>query len=231
MLCPKWDPRAPNVRDGLKLMEEALYFNKENEKVFPKGSIIAGFQRQKNVWEMIAPTKPERLPTVAGEKGCFPCNAPRACVLHQAGTLQQVNHVMSRYDGTRHNINRRIDCSTPNIVYYILCDCGNVADYVGSTKDMKRRWSKHKYDIRNSNWTACGLTSHFGRHHRGDMEEAIGNLKVTLVDSVEEIKNLKRKEDNWMSNLGTLFVGLNTWNEVLSNNRINFGGGNRAVGI
>ena len=43
VLCPKWDTRAPNVRDGLKLMEEALYFNKENEKVFPEGSIIAGF--------------------------------------------------------------------------------------------------------------------------------------------------------------------------------------------
>ena len=47
VLCPKWDPRAPNVRDGLKLMEEALYFNNINEKVFPRGSIIAGFRRQK----------------------------------------------------------------------------------------------------------------------------------------------------------------------------------------
>jgi hypothetical protein len=62
------------------------------------------------------------------------------------------------------------------------------------------------------------------------MEEAISKLQVTLVDSVEEVKHLKRNEDNWKCNLGTLFVGLNTRNEVLSNNRINFGGGNRAVG-
>ena len=116
------------------------------------------------------------------------------------------------------------------MVYYILCECDNVADYVGSTKNMKRRWSKHKNDISSSNWTACGLTSHFGRHHRGDMEEAIRKFQVALVDSVEEVKHLKRNEDNWMCNLGTLFVGLNTRNEVLSNNRINFGGGNRAVG-
>jgi hypothetical protein len=72
VMCPKWDPCAPNVRDGLKLMEEALYFNKENEKVFPRASIIAGFRRQKNVGEMIAPTKPKMLPTVVGEKGCQP---------------------------------------------------------------------------------------------------------------------------------------------------------------
>ena len=68
-------------------------------------------------------------------------------------------------------------------MYYILCECDNEADYVGSAKNKKRRWSKHKNDIRSSNWTACGLTSHFGRHHRGDMEEAISKLKVTLVDS------------------------------------------------
>ena len=105
-----------------------------------------------------------------------------------------------------------IDCSTPNVVYCILCECDNVADYVGSTINMKRRWSKHKNDIRSSNWTACGLTSHFGRHHRGDMEEAISKLQVTLVDCVEEINHLNRKEDNWMCNLGTLFVGLNTRN-------------------
>ena len=124
------------------------------------------------------------------------------------------------------------DCSIQNMVYYILCGCVNEADYVGykDIKDMKRRWSKHKYDVRNSNWTACGLTTNVAHHHREEMEEAISNLKVTLVDSVEEIKHLKRKEDNWMCNLGTLFVGLNTRNEVLSNNRINFGGGNRAVG-
>ena len=60
--------------------------------------------------------------------------------------------------------------------------------------------------------------------HGGGNQQTPGHL------SVEEVKHLKRNEDNWMCNLGTLFVGLNTRNEVLSNNRINFGGGNRAVG-
>ena len=90
---------------------------------------------------------------------------------------------------------------------------------------MKRRWSKHKYDIRNENWTACGLAGHFGQHHRGDQEEAITNLKVTLLDSVADERDLKRREDNWICNLGTLFVGANTRNEVLSNNRVNYGRG------
>ena len=50
-------------------------------------------------------------------------------------------------------------------------------------------------------------------------------MKITLVDSVEEVRQLKSKEYAWICNLGTLFVGLNSKNEVLSNNRVNHGGG------
>ena len=55
------------------------------------------------------------------------------------------------------------------------------------------------------------------------MEEAIDNLQVTLVDSVENVTNLKRMEDAWMCNLGTLFVGMNSRNEVLAHSRVNYG--------
>ena len=56
---------------------------------------------------------------------------------------------------------------------------------------MKSRFSKHKQEIRNGNWTACGLAGHFGQHHRGDLEEAISNLQVTLLDSVEKVEHLR----------------------------------------
>ena len=223
MICSKLDPRQPNVHEGVNLLEEILYMNKENEKCFPRGSIIAGFRRQKNLGEIIAPSKPVRKARVQVQGGCFPCNAPRACTLHQSGALQQVNCIVSRYDGVKHSIRKRLDCSTPNLVYYILCNCNNPADYVGSTKNMKSRWSRHKGDIRSGNWTACGLTRHFGENHQGDMEEAISALEVVLLDSCEVEKDLKKLEDTWMCNLGTLFTGLNSHNEVLSNRRRNYG--------
>ena len=200
-----------------------LYQNTENKKCFPKGSIISGFRRQKNLGEIVAPSKPIREARVVVQGGCFPCNAPRACTLHQSGALQQVNFVVSRYDGVTHHIRKRITCNTPNIVYYMLCPCTNSADYVGSSKNMKSRWSKHKWDIRNSNWTACGLTKHFGQHHQGNLEAAISGLKVVLLDCCNEESNLKKIEDTWMCNLGTLFVGLNSHNEVLTNRRRNYG--------
>ena len=80
---------------------------------------------------------------------------------------------------------------------------------------MKDRWSKHKRDIRQGRWQACGLTKHFGVYHTGDLEVAISNLEVTLVDhwvGVLREKGLKKIEDKWMVNMGTLFVGGNTRN-------------------
>ena len=89
VLCSKWDPRQPNIKEGLKLFEEILYSSRENEKVFPKGSVIAGFKRQKNIGEIIAPSRPVRVAREVVDRGCFPCNAPRACTLHQSGVLQK----------------------------------------------------------------------------------------------------------------------------------------------
>ena len=94
VLCSRWDPRQANVRQGLKMMEEILYHNKENEKVFPRGSIIAGFRRQRNLGEIIAPTKPQRVAVERTDGGCFPCDAARSCTLHQSGALQQTNSII-----------------------------------------------------------------------------------------------------------------------------------------
>ena len=78
--------------------------------------------------------------------------------------------------------------------------------------------------------TKCVLTTaHFGQYHRGDMEQAISGIKVTLVDSVAKEKDLKRRKDSWMCNLGTLFVGLNSRNKVQSRSRVNFDA-NRGAG-
>ena len=225
-LISKYDPRQPNVKDGLKLLEEILYLNEENKEAFPKGSIIAGFRRQQNLGEMIAPSKPRRQATPAADKGCFPCNPLRSCGLHEGGNLQTVDHVRPLYDGRRHNINKKVDCLTTNAVYYIYCPCAHPSDYVGSAQNgMRDRWNKHRSDIRNGRWTACGVARHFGDHHRNDIEEALKMVEVTVLDRSRSLEDLKSLEDRWMCDLGTVLGprGLNRKNEVLGNNRQNFG--------
>ena len=124
-----------------------------------------------------------------------------------------MNCIISSYDGVVHKIFKHLECSTPNVVYHIRCVCVAGGSYVGSTVDMRDRWSKHKYDIRHANWTACGLARHFGQCHSRDLEANINKLEVTLVDCCLEEKDLKKLEDKRMCNLGTLFDGgLNTRN-------------------
>ena len=45
VLVTTWDPRAPNMKEGLKLLEERLYEWEENVEAFRPGSVIAGFRR------------------------------------------------------------------------------------------------------------------------------------------------------------------------------------------
>jgi hypothetical protein len=53
---------------------------------------------------------------------------------------------------------------------------------MGSTRDMKRRWTKHMSDCRLAKWDSTGLTRHFERHHQPDIEGAIASLQVTILD-------------------------------------------------
>ena len=69
------------------------------------------------------------------------------------------------------------------------------------------------------------IGQHLDLLHILDSSTVIRNLEVTLLDSVVNERDLKRREDTWICNLGTLFVGANTRNEVLSNNRVNYGRG------
>ena len=56
----QWDPRKPDIRQAIDNAMEVLYQDPINEKVFPRGSIISGFRRGKNVGEIVAPTNPLR---------------------------------------------------------------------------------------------------------------------------------------------------------------------------
>ena len=227
-MVSRWDPRGPNIKEGLKQLESILYDNPDNLAVFPRGSIIPAFSRGRNLGEHIAPTNPVRERREREEGGCYPCTSPRGrCLLHQSGALQQVTTITSREDGRVWRISKRITCSSKNLVYHILCPCTTPRDYVGSAQDFKQRFSKHKSDLRMGRWDNCGLTRHFQQFHQGDMEEAIDHLRVTLVDCVvgafREEKLLQLEKD-WILNLGTSGpLGLNSRNQLLANNRRNWG--------
>ena len=71
IFCSKWDPRGPNIHTAIKKFQNILYMDKENEIAFPPGSLISGFRRQKNVGEIIAPSKPVRVFAPSGIPGAL----------------------------------------------------------------------------------------------------------------------------------------------------------------
>ena len=227
-MVSRWDPRGPNIKEGLKQLESILYENPENLRIFPRGSIIPAFRRGRNLGEIIAPTKPLRERPERVEGGSFACDS-RRCLLHQSGALQLVDTITSRADGQTYRLPKRTTCTTRYVIYHILCPCAHPKDYVGSTQDPKVRWSHHKSHCRVGNWGNCGLTEHMGQHHQDDMEGAIANLKVTLLDHLAgnyREERLLQLEKDWIIKLGTFGpTGLNTRNQLLSQQRRNWGPG------
>ena len=147
VLCTGQTPgRSPRTLQS-SIRTSSYLFDSFHFHLFPFSSIIAGFRRQQNLCEMIAPSKPWRQATPETVKGCFPCNPLRSCGLHEGGNLQTVDHVRPLYDGRRHNIKKKVDCLTTNAVYYIYCPRAHPSEYVGSAQNgMRDRWDKHSAD-------------------------------------------------------------------------------------
>ena len=53
ILVTDWDPRNPDVSAILKKHKSTLYRDPLNRRLFPDGSIIAGFRRRRNLGEMV----------------------------------------------------------------------------------------------------------------------------------------------------------------------------------
>ena len=92
VLVTDWDPRHPDISKIIKENKSTLYRDPLNKRLFPEGSIIAGFRRRRNLGEMIAPTTPRRAarPRPAGDGGCGPCTAHRCQIYLNLVTTQNV---------------------------------------------------------------------------------------------------------------------------------------------
>ena len=113
-----------------------------NRRLFPDGSVIAGFRRRRNLGEMVCPTNPKRQPRPPPgpgvEGGCGPCGANR-CQIHP--NLVTSNSAISPWDKRPRKIRKKLSCATPNLVYYLKCtQCPGpgVPHYTGSTVNFKQ---------------------------------------------------------------------------------------------
>ena len=159
VLVSDWEPRNPDIARILKKHKDTLYRDPLNKRLFPEGSIIAGFRRRRNLGEMIAPTTPRRTarPRPASDGGgCGPCASQR-CQIHL--NLVTTSTVKSPWDKRHRKIMKTLHCRKPNLVYYLICiDCpsGVTPHYTGSSVSYPGRWSKHKNDMIKVVGKCCG---------------------------------------------------------------------------
>ena len=101
--------------------------------LFPKGSMITGFRRGKNLGEIICPTNPVRDPPPAPPlpqrkcgcqippgRGCRPCSH-NICQIHRNLAVTETEHVISYYDNRPILVKKDLDWCTPNLIYLLQC--------------------------------------------------------------------------------------------------------------
>ena len=158
-------------------------------------------------------TLPRRQPRQPpGDGGCGPCPSTRDQI-HQH--LVTANTVISPWDNRPRKITKKLNCVSPNLVYYLKCtDCPAGADvtphYVGSSVRFKGRWSSHKNDMIRGVGKDCGFCEHWARHHKANLTD-ISKIEIYFLDNCEDpgrkeddYPKLKNLEEKWMVSLGSL---------------------------
>ena len=213
VLVTEWDPRNPDIAAIIKSNRHTLYRDPINRRLFPDGSVIAGFRRRRNLGSLVAPTRPRRQPRPPrGEGGCGPCPS-RVDQIH--AWLVTTNKVVSPWDKRPYRIHKTLTCVTPYLVYYLVCtECptrpGLKPHYTGSAVNVKKRLSSHKSDMTRGVGKDCGFCEHWARYHRNQLQD-LSMLQVYFLDTCEDpgrreddYPNLKRLEERWMVTLGSL---------------------------
>ena len=111
--------------------------------------------------------------------------------------LVTTNTVISPWDNRPRKITKKLNCSSPNLVYYLKCtDCpagpGVTPHYVGSSVRFKGRWSSHKNDMIKGVGKDCGFCEHWARHHKADLSD-ISKIQIYFLSIVRTLEQSKLK--------------------------------------
>ena len=160
--------------------------------------------------EIIKPTLPKRFPVNGPEeeKGYFKCDKCDLCRHTPVNTKQ----FTSPWDGRKWRIEKHITCKTSNIIYLVICTLHENCWYIGSSDNVRRRWSKHKSDWIHGNRT-CKLATH-GQDVPHPVDPNVQCLTILPIDSTRNKKDLLKSEVWWQENVGVHRFGINKRNEL-----------------
>ena len=158
-------------------------------KIFEDRPIVA-FRRRKNIRNFLCRNDVRKKQ----EEGPSTCKGCKLCRL-----MSREEVVVNRNNGATVKIKPGSCCQTTGVIYAISCKkCQKI--YVGHTgESMAKRWSKHKYDIRNRP-DQNELATHCHKDH--DLEK---DLEIFILDhGHHHLGQRERLEDRYICQLQTL---------------------------
>ena len=145
--------------------------------------------------------------------GCFPgmCKNTLSCDLCDK-FLVQSDMATSYANGRTFQIKGELHCQMPNTIYLVSCKFHRL-QYVGSTSNVQKRWADHKSKMKAAIKAGLisndsGLSEHVSAAHK-EWPNPCDHLEVLLLESVQDVKNIRTREEFWITTLETLQYGLN----------------------
>ena len=229
-----YNPKLPLISKIIGENIHILHSNPSMAELFPRNSLFPAFKRQKNLKEILTPSRYPRNKNDSLNLGCYK-SCTKRCDLC-TNFLCSTKTIKSLTTKQTLKINKNITCTSKNVIYVIEDKVCN-KQLVGSTDNIKLRLANYKSHIRKKVLT-CNLVSHFYSttnhkvvHPLSDnfARDLKGEIEFTLVDQLEQeewesnkhfIDRLRALEGMWENKLQTFApYGLNVRDENKSFHR------------
>ena len=196
-------PVFPDVRKVLEELHAILASDDEHKKIFPDAP-MTGFRINKNLKAHLLRSQIPNRDEVGRSN---PCGGKRP-LWDLCENMKDKCTFKSKHLSGINKINNKYNCNSKMAVYLIECElCGE--QYTGSTKTKFRsrennyKSTQRKFVNKEAVPKQALIQKRFQEHYCSDRHNSIEDWVVTLIDSADTLKTLKRKELYWMYKLKT----------------------------
>ena len=184
-----WHPSLKTIPATLSRNHDILLNDPKLKSIFEEKSSVA-YRRRKNIGNFLCKNDVRMLEKKEPTK----CKGCKLCKI-----INNEDILINKNNGAQVRTKKGGHCQSTGVIYAVTCiKCQQI--YVGHTGEtMAKRWSKHKYDIRNRP-DQNELATHC--HHDHDIEK---DLRVTILDHGHDtLGDRIRLEDRYICKLQTL---------------------------
>ena len=232
-LCVDFNPKLSGIHSIINKHKYILDLDDNLKRVIDPNKIFVSFRKCKNLGDILVHSRyPYNKDTPnqgsGNSQGCHKCKDN--CILCRL-YLTECTSVTNLTTGRKFPIRGSLSCLDQYVIYSITDKICN-KQYIGRTKDMRKRWANHKSHIKNKNTKYCNVATHYNDNSITSHNWSSGNIDGTLPSEINLViidkinvepwdtenslmSKLARKEGFWQSQLNALSTeqGLNKRNE------------------